>query len=97
MMKPEALAVRDAEMSLSTAIRVFQRAENFFSTRYAGIDCLPRSLALHRFLLSVGLNANHCIGVRCFPFGAHAWVEVKGTLVCDSESFVNKYNEISRV
>lgn len=97
MIKPEIGRGRDADMSLSVAVQAFQRAENFFSTKDVGIDCLPRSLALHRFLLSVGIDANHYIGVRSFPFGAHAWVKVKGTPVCDTEAFVSKFNEISRV
>jgi hypothetical protein len=86
---------RDA-VSLSTALRAFRRAENFWPTRDARKDCLPRSLALHRFLLSIGIDADHCIGVRRFPFRAHAWVEVGKTVVCDSESFVRQFTEIAR-
>jgi Transglutaminase-like superfamily/Coenzyme PQQ synthesis protein D (PqqD) len=82
--------------SLSAAIRAFNRAENLFSVRDAPNDCLPRSLALHRYLLSAGFDADHCIGVRRFPFGAHAWVEVARTVVCDSESFVGQFTEIAR-
>lgn len=83
--------------SLSTAIRAFRRAENFFPIREAPHDCLPRSLALHRFLLSLGIKAEHRIGVRHFPFEAHAWTEVAGEIVCDSRSFVGEFVEISRI
>lgn len=82
--------------SLQSALSAFRRAENLVAVADASIDCLPRSLALHRFLRSTGFDAMHVIGVRRFPFGAHAWVEVSGTVVCDSEVFVSQYTELSR-
>jgi hypothetical protein len=95
MAKIETPTNREA-VSLSTALRAFCRAENFFPFVDARIDCLPRSLALHRFMISVAIDADHCIGVRRFPFGAHAWVEVAGTVVCDSASFVRRFTPIAR-
>lgn len=86
-----------ADISLSAALRVFSRAENFFSVGNAGADCLPRSLALHRFLLSAGFEAAHVLGVRCDPFAAHAWVEVNGGPVCDSTSHVARFTPIARI
>lgn len=81
---------------LPAAVNAFRRAENFFPMRGAPNDCLPRSLALHKFLLAAGFDAHHCIGVRRFPFAAHAWVEVSRMLVCDTETFVNQFTEIAR-
>jgi hypothetical protein len=84
------------DVRLRAALRAFSRAENFFSAGDARIDCLPRSLALHRFLRAVAIGAEHCIGVRRFPFGAHAWVEVAGRIVHDSPAFVRDFHVISR-
>jgi len=60
------------------AVTAFRRAENLYTARGAPDDCLPRSLALFRFLRESGLPAEHVIGVRRRPFQAHAWVECEG-------------------
>lgn len=39
-------------------------------------DCWPRSVALAHALRRAGVDARVCLGVRKFPFLAHAWVEV---------------------
>jgi transglutaminase superfamily protein/coenzyme PQQ synthesis protein D (PqqD) len=89
---------RDDEAELlQHAERAFSRAENFFVMHAAPKDCLPRSLALYRFLLSVGIPADHCIGVRRFPFEAHAWVECGEHVLYDSESRVHLYAELARI
>jgi hypothetical protein len=82
---------------LASALRAFSIAENFVPSADARIDCLPRSLALHRFLVTAGVAADHCIGVRRFPFGAHAWVEVGNVVVCDADAFVQKFDVIARL
>lgn len=82
---------------VARAERAFSRAENFFMLRNAPRDCLPRSLALYRFLRSVGVPAEHCIGVQRFPFEAHAWVEAGGRVVHDSRDFVGGYAELARI
>ncbi len=69
--------------SLALALRAFGRAENFFYLRKAPKDCLPRSLALFRFLRAMGFPVEHCIGVKRFPFSAHAWVENDGEVIYD--------------
>lgn len=60
---------------LESAKAVFLRAERFIVSRRGMEDCLPRSLALFVFLRALGFEVRHCIGIRCFPFAAHAWVE----------------------
>ncbi len=87
----------DAAARVARARQAFSRAENFFMLRGAPRDCLPRSLALFRFLRSVGVPAEHCIGVQRFPFEAHAWVECGGSVVHDSPSFTGSYTEIARL
>lgn len=68
------LAARGAP-DLDASVRAFVRAENLWVSRRSPDDCLLRSLALFRFLRSEGAPAEHVIGVRRFPFVAHAWVE----------------------
>lgn len=87
----------DMDSRVENCLRVFRRAENGFSGRNADLDCLPRSLALHRFLLAGGVAVDHCIGVRRFPFGAHAWVEVSGRPIYDSPEFVEGFTPLARI
>jgi len=87
----------DLPAQLACAERAFSLAENFFIIASAPKDCLPRSLSLYRFLLMAGVPADHVIGVRRFPFQAHAWVECAGRVVFDSPHFVRCYTELARM
>ena len=49
-----------------------------------GLDCLPRSLAIYVLLTRQGVPATLRIGVKRFPFAAHAWVECLGEVLDDS-------------
>lgn len=80
---------------LNRAERAFLRAENFFALKAAPKDCLPRSLALYRFLTSIGFAAEHCIGVMRYHFEAHAWVRCGDRLVLDSPEFVARYTVLA--
>jgi hypothetical protein len=79
------------------AERAFLRAEDFFLLRNAPQDCLPRSLALYLFLQTAGICADHCIGVRRFPFEAHAWVECPNRVLLNSPDDVVRYSELARM
>ncbi|MDB5070009.1 MAG: hypothetical protein JWM87_1120 [Candidatus Eremiobacteraeota bacterium] len=81
------LPVESGATGAGAALRSFVRAENFFVVRRAPDDCLGRSLALYRFLRSVGIAAEHVIGVRRCPFGAHAWVECQGAALLGDAYF----------
>lgn len=50
----------------------------------SGRDCLPRSLAVYLLLRRGGIPATFHIGVRRYPFGAHAWVEWEGRRLDDA-------------
>ena len=59
------------------------------ATRYywrRGPDCLPRSLTLYLLLRRRGIPATLHIGVKRYPFGAHAWVECMGEVLDDTPS-----------
>jgi len=61
--------------SVRTASRYYYRRR---------LDCLPRSLAIYVLLRRQGVPATLRIGVKRFPFAAHAWVECLGEVLDDS-------------
>ena len=59
------------------------------ATRYywrRGLDCLPRAMTVYVLLHRRGVPATLHIGVKRYPFGAHAWVECEGRVLDDSEN-----------
>jgi len=66
-------------------MRRFRIAEGLYPARQAPLDCLPRSLALTRFLRTAGWPARHVMGVALYPFEAHAWVELNGTALNEGD------------
>ena len=48
------------------------------------LDCLPRSVAIYVLLRRQGVPVTLRIGVKRFPFAAHAWVECLGEVFDDS-------------
>ncbi|MEN6615032.1 MAG: lasso peptide biosynthesis B2 protein [Syntrophorhabdus sp.] len=95
---PALYAVTDRDSrTVERAVSAFSRAENFFHLKKAPLDCLPRSLALFVFLRTSGLPAEHCIGVRQFPFTAHAWTECNGHVVHDDPLNQENFSVIARI
>jgi hypothetical protein len=82
---------------LKRSIAAFTTAENFLLMKSAPKDCVPRSLALFRFLRLAGLSVEHCIGVRRFPFAAHGWVEYRGHVVQDDPSRQLTFKILARI
>ncbi len=80
--------------ALALAMKAFLRAEHFMLSRLGPDDCLPRSLALFAFLRRCGIPACHRIGVRRYPFAAHAWVEHRADLVLDWPERVSEFTPI---
>lgn len=59
------------------------------ATRYywrRRLDCLPRAMATYLLLRSQGVSAVLHIGVKRYPFAAHAWVECLGEVLDESGS-----------
>lgn len=65
------VVARTAE-AVGTATRYYYRRRR---------DCLPRALAACLLLWRGGVPATLHIGVKRYPFGAHAWVECDGQRV----------------
>jgi hypothetical protein len=80
---PQVTKAADEER-LARAEKAFMRAENFFVGWAAPDDCLPRSMALFRFLRSMGLPAEHHIGLDRHSLIGHAWVECGGRTILDT-------------
>lgn len=51
------------------------------------ILCLQRSVAAARLLRKSGIEGKLVIGYRPVPFLSHAWVEVDGRVVNDSQAY----------
>jgi hypothetical protein len=58
-----------------------------------GVSCLPKSLALRRFLGRHGVSSRLRLGVRKIDgeWNGHAWVEREGTLVGDRPELVRQF------
>ena len=61
------------------------------------VQCLQRSAALVCLLRDLGIAATLVIGAQRLPFRAHAWAEVNGQVVNDSESSVQLYGILDRL
>lgn len=58
------------------------------------VHCLQRAAALVCLLRLRGVRAHLVVGVRKFPFYAHAWAEVDGDVVNDTPSLRTEYGVI---
>ena len=68
--------VRRVLAAVQTATRYYHRRR---------LDCLPRAVATYLLLRRRGVSATLHIGVKRYPFGAHAWVECLGEVLDDSK------------
>lgn len=83
------------EGELARVRAAFRRAENFIMLKAAPRDCLPRSLGLYSYLNSLGIAADHHIGVERFPFNAHAWVESAEGIWFDDVDYVRAFTALA--
>lgn len=74
-------------LEFDAAMENFYRAERFLISHRGLDDCLPRSLALFIYLRRCGLYARHVIGVKRFPFVAHAWVEYASKILLVAKQY----------
>lgn len=94
---PKPAAYSASADRVSSAVETFLKAENVFWLKDAPNDCLARSMALYRFLLSLGFGAAHRIGVRQSPFFAHAWVESGGQPLLETAEVTGQFRVISEL
>jgi ATP-binding cassette subfamily B protein len=65
------------------AFQKIEKSKTLFLTRTA---CLEQSLALFLLATSKGKSVDWCVGIRLSPFTSHAWTEVDGRPIQESES-----------
>ena len=75
--------------------RVVQIASKFYYRIRR--DCLPAGMLAFYLMRRRGLPVELCIGVRKFPFKAHAWVELEGHIVFTTPADVAKYKVIMKM
>ena len=78
----EAAAMPAQRRIVCRVLEAVRTASRYYHRR--GLDCLPRSLAIYVLLRRQGVPATLRIGVKRFPFAAHAWVECLGEVLDDS-------------
>ncbi len=61
------------------------------------VHCLQRSVMLCALLRTHGFPAEMVIGARSLPFAGHAWVEVDGNIVGDSQEFITGLTILQRI
>jgi len=61
------------------------------------ILCLQRSVVAARLLRKAGVDARLVIGYRPAPFLSHAWVEVDGRVVNDSQAYRERLHVLCSV
>jgi hypothetical protein len=88
-------AGRRSPLSTRKLADLFHRAR---ADQLVACPCLPRSVALVRFLGSNGVPAELALGLRREEVGlaGHAWVMQDGRPVNDSPSFVGRYVRLLR-
>ena len=64
---------------VSRTVEAVRTATRYYYRRRR--DCLPRALTACLLLWRSGVPATLHIGVKRYPFGAHAWVECNGQTV----------------
>jgi hypothetical protein len=58
--------------------------------------CLQRSAALVLLLRRRGFPADVVLGVRTFPFEAHAWAECRGRVINDKPDYISRFLVLDR-
>jgi hypothetical protein len=83
-----------ARGSATETARAVATAAAFFPGRAV---CLEQSIALYLLLRRRGFHAALRIGVQPYPFQAHAWVELDGEPLNETEEMVRKFVAFPRV
>ena len=78
------VAPRPPHQVVERTLEAVQTATRYYWRRR--LDCLPRAMATYLLLRWQGLPATLCIGVKRYPFAAHAWVECFGEVLGESRT-----------
>ena len=75
----DAASLMTQRRNVRRVLNAVQTATRYYYRRR--LDCLPRAMAIYVLLRGRGTPATLCIGVKRYPFGAHAWVECMGEVL----------------
>jgi hypothetical protein len=92
--RPVAAGRRVEPATVAGICRAVDRAAGFYFKR---AWCLQRSAACVHLLRRRGCPARLVLGVRTFPFEAHAWAEVDGRVVNDRPDFIRRFRVLDRL
>ena len=76
-----AASLVDQRTMVSRTVGAVRRATRYYYRPQ--LDCLPRALTIFVLLRGRGVPATLSIGVKRYPFGAHAWVDCLGGVLDD--------------
>ena len=91
---PRGAARKADEEAVALTCRAVDAAAGLYVKR---AWCLQRSAACVCLLRSQGLPAELVLGVRTFPFEAHAWVELEGRILNDKLDYVGRFLVLDRL
>jgi Transglutaminase-like superfamily len=86
---PDAAArtIREIRRAIQIASKFYYRSRK---------HCLPSAMLAYFLMKKRGLPVDLCLGVKKYPFRAHAWVEHDGQLVFTSPADIKKYTVIMK-
>lgn len=80
----DAAGLQDRRRVVARTLEAVRTATRYYHRKRR--DCLPRALTTCLLLRRAGVSATLRIGVKRYPFGAHAWVECEGESLDDASS-----------
>jgi hypothetical protein len=89
--RPNAAPAQVDRAQLRQTMYVVAMAAAFVPAR---LQCLERSIVLYYTLKRQGMPVTLRLGVRAYPFGAHAWVELAGRPVNDVPDRLKDFDPI---
>lgn len=88
--------IEPGEFDAGTCARACQAIDRACVLYFKQVECLQRSAVTVCVLRQLGAPAELVIGAQSLPFRAHAWVEVRGTVVNDKVSATQTYTVLDR-
>lgn len=88
--------LRGPETGLDTAA-ICEAMAQAVTVYWKRVRCLQRSAATARLLRRHGIEAELVISFRAAPFFGHAWVEVHGHVVNDSQAYRGRLYALERI
>jgi hypothetical protein len=85
-----------SEPTLSSSAELCHAVDLACLFYFKRVLCLQRSAATTILLRRCGQEAEMVIGVQTLPFKAHAWVEIRGTVVNDKSYVPQIYTVLER-